>query len=179
MIGGRRALHGSGAYYLWLPDDGTGAQIRAATNKLKALPQVLLAMPMTRLSPMYLRPNDAGDWQASKWRLYPANANTGDERWALEEVEAPMAWGSTVGDAGTVMGVLDHGFRRQNIPDLQALPALSYAINPADTGQHGTHGASVIAAEGDNDTNSQLYASRWARGETIRPSPSIVQPFHR
>lgn len=52
VIGGRRALRGSGAYYLWLPDDGTGAQIRAATNKLKALPQVLLAMPMIQLSEM-------------------------------------------------------------------------------------------------------------------------------
>ncbi len=62
VIGGRRASSGSGAYYLWLPDDGTGVQIRAATNKLKALPQVILAMPMIRLSAMYLEPNDAGDW---------------------------------------------------------------------------------------------------------------------
>jgi hypothetical protein len=50
VIGGRRASDGSGAYYLWLPDDGTGAQLRTATNELKALPQVILAMPMTRLS---------------------------------------------------------------------------------------------------------------------------------
>jgi hypothetical protein len=73
VIGGRRARSGSGAYYLWLPDDGTGAQIRAATNKLKALPQVILAMPMIHLSEMYPKPNDADDWQASKWRLDPAN----------------------------------------------------------------------------------------------------------
>jgi hypothetical protein len=152
VVGGRPSALGSADYYLWLPDDGSGSQLLAATRRLKALPQVSVAMPMIHLSEMYLRPNDQGDWQKSKWRLDPANANTGDERWALEEVEAPMAWGCSVGDPGTVIGVLDHGFHRTNIADLRALPASSYAVNPADTGQHGTMVASVIAAEGNNNT---------------------------
>jgi hypothetical protein len=132
VIGGRQTARGSGAYYLWLPDDGTGAQIRAATQKLKTLPQVELAMPMTHLTEMYLRPNDGNNWQSNKWRLKAEDADQGSQRWALEEVEAPLAWGCSVGDTTTLIGIVDHGFNRQGIPDLQSLPSSSYALNPSD-----------------------------------------------
>ncbi len=102
-VGGRPSLQAEGDYLVWLPDDGSGSQLLTATRRLRALPQVRIALPMIHLSEMYLRPNDAGDWQKSKWRLDPANADWGDERWALAEIEAPMAWGCSVGGTETIV----------------------------------------------------------------------------
>jgi len=151
VIGGRPFNARTGIYYVYIDDDGSGAQLWHATRRLKTLPQVQLAAPITELAEMYLRPNDHGDWEETKWKIDPLKADTGSERWALEEVEAPMAWGCTVGNSETVVGIADHGFPGSNVTDLQAaLPVSSYALNPADTGQHGTHVASVIAAEGGN-----------------------------
>ena len=56
VIGGEPVERGSGVYYLWVADDGTGSQLWTITRRLSALPQVRLAMPIIGLSEMYLRP---------------------------------------------------------------------------------------------------------------------------
>jgi len=58
VVGGRPSLHGAGDYLVWLPDDGSGSQLVTATRRLRALPQVRIALPMVHLSEMYLRPNE-------------------------------------------------------------------------------------------------------------------------
>ena len=52
VIGGEPVEQGSGAYYLWVADDGTGSQLWTVTRRLSALPQVRLAMPVIALSEM-------------------------------------------------------------------------------------------------------------------------------
>lgn len=52
VIGGEPVERGSGAYYLWVEDDGTGSQLWTITRRLSALPQVRLAMPIIGLSEM-------------------------------------------------------------------------------------------------------------------------------
>jgi hypothetical protein len=52
LIGGEPVDRGSGAYYLWVADDGTGSQLWSITRRLSALPQVRLAMPVIALSEM-------------------------------------------------------------------------------------------------------------------------------
>ncbi len=50
VIGGEPVDQGSGAYYLWVEDDGTGSQLWSITRRLSALPRVRLAMPIIGLS---------------------------------------------------------------------------------------------------------------------------------
>ncbi len=52
-----------GYYYVQVPDDGSGSGISAAILSLIALPQVQIASYEAYLDPLYLRPNDGGDYK--------------------------------------------------------------------------------------------------------------------
>jgi hypothetical protein len=51
VVGGTRFSGGDGYYYLFIRDDGTGAQLREAARKLAALPQVEVAVLQMRAYP--------------------------------------------------------------------------------------------------------------------------------
>jgi hypothetical protein len=152
LVGGQvvGGVAGEGGYYVVrISDpDRSGKQLFAARRRLAQLPQVRNVRMEVYLSPLYLRPNDGAAWQ--NWRLTPDKADTLSRRWALEMIDAPMAWGCSTGDSTLRIGVIDHGFRRP--PDLATnLPNTgSYVFSDPDTTLHATEVTSVLAARGDN-----------------------------
>ncbi|MFL5381956.1 MAG: S8 family serine peptidase [Longimicrobiaceae bacterium] len=94
-------------YYVQVAGDTTGVPLWTAIDRLRALPQVKIAIPdvAANVVPLYLRPNDGANWQKTDWQVDP-NLATG-ENWGPEAVDAPMAWGCETGSDSTRIAVVD------------------------------------------------------------------------
>jgi hypothetical protein len=84
VVGGEPLSSGDGAYYVKVPDDGSGTQLGAAITRLKGLPQVEVATITGGVSPGSLRPKDGVDW--TSWGLSPDAIGVDDDNWALSSL---------------------------------------------------------------------------------------------
>lgn len=140
-----------GYYYVQVADDGTEGPLFEAIADLKTLPQVRFATPdlSLLLAANYRRPSDGASWTESDWSLTPS-ASSG-QNWNLEEVNAPMGWGCSVGDSAGLVAIVDQGFHSVSdlAPNVEVTASAALGSRPANM-MHGTQVASVVAARGDN-----------------------------
>jgi hypothetical protein len=142
VVGGSPPL-----YYVRVPispaTNGTAAL--HAIHVLQKQPGVSAATidNLTPPSPNYLRPKDGSGWTA--WQVNPDSMS--GKNWGPEEVAAPFAWGCSIGDTLTRIGIVDDYF--YNIADLNpnVLTGFHYSTSGDD---HGTEVASIAAAVGNN-----------------------------
>jgi thermitase len=85
-------------------------------------------------------------------------------QWSPRQTHAPAAWERTVGDAQTVVGVVDTGIDAAQ-PDLRGriVPGFDFVhgdVDPLDDNGHGTAVAGIIAAAGDNGVGVAGYCWR-------------------
>lgn len=97
VIGGSPLSIGEGFYHVFIPDSGQGIQLDTAAARLNRLPQVQAASRLPLLTGQYLRPLDGGTWRT--WSLNPDSLGS-EHNWALEQVNAPFAWGCSTGKSG-------------------------------------------------------------------------------
>ncbi|MBA2244919.1 MAG: S8 family serine peptidase, partial [Gemmatimonadetes bacterium] len=150
VIGGRNSAPVvEGDYYIRIEDDGTGERLCQAIDQLRALPQVLVATHEVFADPFYRRPDDGESWKKNLWQLNPA-AVQGGEKWGLEAIAAPLAWGCETGSSAVAVAVVDEGF--QAVSDLLANIAEPWRGNIGKymLTDHGTVVASVLVARGNN-----------------------------
>lgn len=149
VIGGMRMKFSEGDYLVRVEDDGTGAGLKAAADLLNAHPAVLAAGPEYLFDPEELllsrMPVDGSGWDD-----YSIDrVDTSGERWGLEAISAPLAWGCETGSISTRIGIVDHAFEDRDdlVPNIVESPHLGNTwIAPV----HGTFMSSIIAARGDN-----------------------------
>ena len=169
VVGGEHSQDGTlGYYYVKVPDDGSGSGVRAAILSLIPLPQVQIASYEAYLDPLYLRPNDGGDYKV--WKLSPDSADLAKKNWSLEMVDAPYAWGCTTGSVSTPIGIVDVGFHA--ITDiLPNIDSSNPAFSPSsDTRVHGTFTSSIVAAAGNNSIG--MTGVMW-RAKLLAHDPEI------
>ncbi len=169
VVGGDRTPDGSlGYYYVQVSDDGSASGIIAAKQALTALPQVQSATFELYLDDLYLRPNDGGDYKV--WTLSPDSANLAKKNWSLEMVDAPFAWGCSIGTANTPVGIIDNGFHaiKDLLPNISASSPAYYV--PADTQVHGTMTSSILAASGNDSIG--ITGVMW-RANLLARNPQI------
>jgi hypothetical protein len=155
-VGGRLIGGDGGALYLIkvAPDTSVAPSIGAA-RRLAQLPQIKSAIPVFFLDLNYLRPEDGNGWERNNWRVNPDSVST-TERWGLERIGAPLAWGCATGDSTLHVAVVDHGF--YDVRDIRRNTS-SARSGSTDGVDHGTTVASIMAAFG-NDT-SQMTGVLW------------------
>ncbi|MBA4160029.1 MAG: S8 family serine peptidase, partial [Gemmatimonadetes bacterium] len=149
VIGGLRPTDLEGQYFIRIEDDGTGERLCQAIGQLEALPQVLLATWEVFVQTFYRRPDDGGNWKPDTWQLNSTAVAEGD-KWGLEAIAAPLAWGCETGSSAVAVAVVDEGF--QNVSDLLANIAEPWRgdIGKYMRNDHGTNVASVLGAGGNN-----------------------------
>jgi len=159
VVGGIRSGDREGFYYVRVEDDQEGQVLCDAMLALNELPQVSLATPSSFFEPQHRRPNDeAGDWSKTAWSVHPDSVTLSD-RWGLEAIAAPLAWGCSTGSQETPLAVVDVGF--QAVDDLveNVLPQWRGDVDVNQTSDHGTKVASVLAARGDN--HHKITGAMW------------------
>lgn len=168
IIGGVRADSAEGFYYARPAVAATAQEIADAADSVNAMPGVVFSAPalIGDVQPDYRRPHDGPE--SSKWMLDP-DAADGDN-WALERINAPMAWGCSIGDSTTNVAVVDIGFHAVSdlLPNVRGTPVYSPTTVPG----HGTSVASIMAAKGNN--NQGMTGVMWnADLRLYERSPSL------
>lgn len=155
VIGGRHLPGIEGYYLVEIADNGTGQQIRAAVDTLSTLPTVASATPEYLWVPeelvIHLSPTEGGSGWHKPWRTNPSHAQ--GDKWGLEAIAAPQAWGCVTGSPYVKIGVVDMGFFSR--PDLMANTTYAQALDAYSgfwfvKAGHGTAVASIIGARGNN-----------------------------
>lgn len=138
-----------GLYAVQVSDTTSVEGLRANRLALRSLPQVQAAIYFPLAEANYLRPHDGPNWQKAQWSLTPDNVpNT--QRWALEAIEGPAAWGCSTGEQDANVIVADINF--DNIAEVVAnlrTPLPAFGQRP-DLVRHGTGMTSTIAARGND-----------------------------
>ncbi|HET7023728.1 MAG TPA: S8 family serine peptidase [Gemmatimonadales bacterium] len=150
LFGGLRiGDNGDGPYLIQVPADGSNRALLDIINRLNAMPQVDVAwVDVQNFGPISTYPNDGSGWDRSSWTPISRLA-TGD-RWGLEAVSAPLAWGCTTGDSTLQIGIVDNGF--STAPDLAANidPSSQGSLVPPSADSHGSEVMSILGAVGNN-----------------------------
>lgn len=149
VVGGRRLTPDDGIYVVRVPDDGTTGPLKLALDRLSLLPQVATATPEYLMtvdgSQASVTPSDYSvGWRSLDWELSP-DAATG-ANWHMEAIDAPDAWGCTVGNASVRVAVVDDGFHPHS--DMPSVTNSGWAT--ATTSTHGLGVASMLGAQGNN-----------------------------
>lgn len=140
-----------GNYYVRIPDT-TYTGLQSAITRLDSLSQVAFAFPMfvdTLPIVDYRKPYDGPGWR--DWKVNPDAADGSRANWNLEAINAPMAWGCSIGDTATTIAVVDAGIGRA--------PTFARNIGPhtriwfgtpitGTTEDHGTRVAEMLASTG-------------------------------
>lgn len=176
VIGGTASNLGEGVYIVRVPLADTPAKLVRVALSLMDLPQVAAAYLIDTSDPdfsSYLRPNDGPGMQKVDWASNRQSA-AGDN-WALERIEAPLAWGCGTGDAGVRVSVIDRNFRQLN--DFGANIAFigEYATPTVGLFDHGTQVSSVIAALGHN--NQGIAGVAWNAQLDLRNRTSLPPDY--
>jgi hypothetical protein len=175
VVGGKLYPDGMSGYYaVQVQDDGTGSGILSARSRLRTLPQVETAVVEGRFSVQYLRPDDDGDYK--KWGLNPDSTDLANKNWSLEAIDAPFAWGCSVGRSTQKIGVADMGMHAIDDIYTNIDPASRALVHIDDTTHHGTLVLSELAAVGNNQKG--MTGVMWrAAVRTIDPSLDSLHNF--
>ncbi len=152
--------NGDGTYFLQVPDDGTGSQLSEAAQKLKSLPQVASTAPLGSSKPNWLQSVDGAGWQ--RLSLDPDSLSTGWLPWALEAINAPMAWGCSTGDQSALIGVIDHSFDQAEVAANTSGGSQLFGADPTDLSRHGAWVTSVLASRGNDSVG--MTGVMWRAG---------------
>lgn len=140
-------------YYFRLNDQADADTLFAARGELQSLPEVEWADPDISLGygEAYVLPDDGDDWRTTDWT--PSNEAANGENWGLEYVQAPLAWGCSVGSSDVKMAVVDSWFQDVDDLDNNIVVDSSFTLmgDYAYSG-HGSVVASILTAEGGNGT---------------------------
>ncbi len=149
VVGGVRYTNLEGGYYIQLPTDDTGQNVCDASDYLNSLSYVADAGHEIFLQTDYRRANDEDAWEKSLWQVNPGNVEL-SQRWGLETIVAPLAWGCEVGSDSTAVAIVDDGF--QSVNDLleNIDPEWRGDLDKNTGDDHGTNVASIAAARGNN-----------------------------
>jgi subtilisin family serine protease len=158
MISGTLVGGTLGAYHVQIPKDTTLTRMRSTVASLRSLPQVAYAVPFSTAvgTVDYLAAYDGAGW--TDWRMNPDSADGAN--WALEQIAAPDAWGCSVGDTTTMVGIVDDGFF--SVQDLSRQPRAGtwgYPSVGSTLDDHGTRVATVAAGFGND--SSQISGVMW------------------
>lgn len=162
VVGGEPAADdGDGYYYVRVPDSPDGAAVFEALARLRGRPEVLsinIEQLVEESALDYRLPSD-DQLISNGWTIDPGRAS--GQNWAFEAIAAPLAWGCSIGDAETKVGVADAFFH--SVPD-NALnveedsPEAHRDVYPADWQQgrtfHGDAVTSAIAATTNNNSGA-------------------------
>lgn len=159
IVGGGRLSSGDGVYYVQVADDGSGTQLGVAVARLKGLSQVEAAAPTFGGTPGYLKPSDGAGW--TKWGLSPDTIGA-EDNWALEAINAPMAWGCSTGSSDAQVSVIDHAFFDAELSQSVVSGASNLNAYPGDTIQHGALVGSIMAAHGNDSVG--ITGVMWRSG---------------
>jgi len=150
VVGGSTVPGQEGHYYVRL-EDTVGTALLAAASQLRAMPQVASAFANVAGAPNWVLPTDGAHWQTSTdWAITPATLTDTLWTWALTMINAPLAWGCSVGSASTQVAVVDLDFLT-TLPDLSGM-SLSTGPSPVNSHLHGAGVSALLAARG-NDGN--------------------------
>ncbi|HEX6516115.1 MAG TPA: S8 family serine peptidase [Nocardioidaceae bacterium] len=159
VIGGTPMPDGEGYYYVLVPDDGSGTQLRQAVQKLQSLPQTRVAALQLRTQPAHLIPDDSANWRS--WQLDPDSTHTG-QNWALVAINAPMAWGCSTGDPATPVGIVDLGFDSTEVASNVVAGSNFFGGDGTLPLRHGGETSAIIAARGNNQQG--ITGTMWRAG---------------
>ncbi len=150
VVGGERLWYGDGFYLVRIHDDGTDGPLWSAIATLEALPYVEMAGPEAlALNPLaYRRPEDGLNWTKSDWGLSPDSAS--GQNWAMEAINAPLAWGCDTGSSMVAVATVDERVITP-IADLQANVQSTFHANAWGSLVHATPVASLLSAVGNNN----------------------------
>jgi subtilase family protein len=175
VIGGMRGVVTPGGrtsdrYFLRLRTDRSTSAMKAALATLLASPIVRNAGFDFQVSMLHRRAYDGLGWQVWNVQGFPST----QENWALELIRAPLAWGCSIGEDTTLVGVVDQGFSQvqdlvKNVSPLLA-PQWSTVASP-----HGTFVASVLGARGNDSAG--MTGVQWRAGlllHEVRPGTSYA-----
>jgi hypothetical protein len=150
VIGG---VTNANVYLIQVPTDNTGALIQEAFDKLQSLSQVSEVLPylVGVLKGSVRRPNDGNGWNRSGW--FGQRDSLHADRWALEAINAPLAWGCDTGSTAARIAIVDGEF--YDIPDVHMNIAIQQGLGVSRNNSniidaHGTRVASLVAAVGNN-----------------------------
>ena len=175
LFGGvRTADNGDGAYLVEVPAGGSNRTLLGIIERLNAMPQVDVAWVDTQdFGPISAYPNDGTGWDRHSWT--PLSQLASGDKWGLEAISAPLAWGCTTGDNSLPVGVVDNGF--SGAPDLDANidSASRGALGPPSGSSHGVEVMSVLGAVGNNGIG--MTGVMWHnRMKPYRISPDATVP---
>ena len=143
VVGGDQVFGGfDGPYIVWVPATDLDS-LFAFVAVLKRQPKVVRVNTIPRARDNGRRPIDDAAWGAASWRL--AADSVKGSNWAVKEIAGPQAWGCSVGDSMTAIGVVDHGFVSDDFA-----PNLVNSLPGPTAANHGRLTTNVLAARGDN-----------------------------
>jgi len=156
VVGGYRAFGADGFCYVHI-EGGTLDAIWDALDKVRAFPEVVSCGPVEvsqKSLEAYRSPVDGAGWKT--WHLDPEHVNETDKTWPFEQIDAPMAWGCTIGSSATQVAVVDQGlYDADNFhKNIQFESLLSPDTISTLTRPHGTLVAGVLAAAGNDSAGS-------------------------
>lgn len=154
VVGGYPMTYGESAYYVFVPAQRRGDRLLDAVEALLAMPSVAQAEIIFTEDgdqAAYRRPNDGSGFLKTDWRVLRQDSD--GRNWALEAIDAPLAWGCETGSASVRIGIVDRSYAigtevDQNIVFPGYLPA-----NASLADKHGLRVASVVGAPGNNSTS--------------------------
>lgn len=157
VIGGSALPNHEGHYYVRL-EDTVGSALLAAARQLRAMPQVASAFVNVAGAANYALPADGPKWAtASDWALTPATLSPLLQTWALTMINAPLAWGCSVGSTSTRMAVVDLDFLTTGA-DFSGMSLRTGVGTPQD--KHGAGVSALMAAKG-NDGTTGMTGVMW------------------
>ena len=167
VVGGRLDTDKTDGFYYVQISGGTNAALVSAVLILQRLPQVsfagrweLFVLPIEA----FRRPTDGLGW--TNWQIGPLNVNSTRDNWALEYVNAPMAWGCSVGSKRTTVAVVDRGPRPIANVAANFDAVHSNVFTDSATYDHGTRVASIVASVGND--SAEMTGMAWNANLILR-----------
>lgn len=149
VVGGRRFLQDHHTYYVLVPAQRSDLALLDAFDALRVMPQVshveIIYLDL-KDEASYRKPNDGAGFLRGNWRVRHQDADS--VNWALESIDAPLAWGCEVGSTTVRVGVVDLNYATGTEVD-SSIVFPGYMPN-IDTRKHGLRVASVLGTPGNN-----------------------------
>ncbi len=143
----------AGAYLVQLlHSDGTALRVLRAAVLARRRPGVASSDPVweSHSGSSYVKPVDGPNWKT--WQVDRSAISPTSQKWFLEDLQAPLAWGCSVGSALVAVAVIDaYAGNQQNLDSLKNTSSLWVSNTrsvPQFQEEHAAAVAGVLAARG-------------------------------